>query len=163
LTRRRLFLDDAFLLFAVACLIASSVVMFREVYYFYLEVAVLRGDLMASLLAYINMDKLLQVHSYHFAYLMLLWSTVFSIKWTYLAFFHPLLRAMDRKIIWFYWGSVGFSIISWAFMAVPGQLITCPYFGKSACKRVRQRCGKLIVAYNIQRSVFQSYPFPTLR
>ena len=66
--------------------------------------------------------------------MILLWSTVYGIKWCYLAFFYPLLRAMSKKVIYYYWFAVVFSIVPWIYVVAGQQLVACPYFGKSAGK-----------------------------
>jgi hypothetical protein len=131
-SRRRLFLDDGFLTVAFVCLIGGTAICYTRINMIYLEFAVLRGDQIAALLAFQQIDNLFEQSKWQLAYLLLLWTTIFAVKWSYLAFFFPLLRAMPRKLIFYYRFSVAFSIISWLFLVVGEQLITCPYVGKAA-------------------------------
>lgn len=132
-TRRRLFLDDAFLLFAWVSLVGSTAILGR-IHYLYLYLAVLRGDMMASLVAFSMMDELLPTSDYQLAYLILAWTTVFAIKWCYLAFFYPLLRAMAKSFLYYYWFAIAFSVVSWLFLVIGEQMISCPYAGKEASR-----------------------------
>lgn len=131
-SRRRLFLNDSFLTFAFICLIGGTAILYKRVQIVYLEFSVLRGDEIAALLAFQQMDNLFEQSKWQLAYLLFLWTTVFSVKWCYLAFFYPLLRAMSKRILYYYWISVGFSVVSWLFLVVGEQLITCPYVSKAA-------------------------------
>jgi hypothetical protein len=113
-------------------LIGGTAILYTRIHMIYLEFSVLRGDPIASLLAFQQMDNLFEQSKWQLAYLLLLWTAIFAVKWTYLAFFFPLLRAMPKKFIYYYRVSVGFSIVSWLFLVIGEQLITCPYVGKAA-------------------------------
>ena len=131
-SRRRLFLDDSFLIFGFVCLIGGTVILYKRLYMIYLEFSVLAGDPTASLLAFQQTDELFEQSKWQLAYLLFLWTSIFAVKWCYFAFFHPLLRAMWKWIIFYYWFAIIFSIISWLFLVVGEQTITCPYVGKAA-------------------------------
>lgn len=131
-SRRRLFLDDGFLALAFLCLVGGTAILYTRISMIYLEFSVLRGDQIAALLAFQQIDNLFEQSKWQLAYLLLLWTAVFAVKWCYLAFFYPLLRSMPLKFIYYYWFSVAFSIVSWLFLVVGEQLITCPYVGKAS-------------------------------
>jgi hypothetical protein len=131
-SRRHLFLDDGFLTLAFVCLIGGTAILYKRIYMIYLEFSVLRGDQIAALLAFQQMDNLFKQSKWQLAYLLFLWTAIFAVKWYYLAFFYPLLRSMSKKLMYYYWFSVVFSIISWLFLVVGEQLITCLYVGKAA-------------------------------
>lgn len=123
-SRRRLFLDDGFLTLAFVCLIGGTAILYERIHMIYLEFSVLRGDQIAALLAFQQMDNLFEQSKWQLAYLLFLWTAIFAVKWCYLAFFYPLLRSMSKKLMYYYWFSVVFSIISWLFLVVGEQLIT---------------------------------------
>jgi hypothetical protein len=161
-SRRRLFIDDGFLTVAFVCLIGATAICYRRINMIYLEFAVLRGDQIAALLAFQQIDNLFEQSKWQLAYLLLLWTAIFAVKWCYLAFFFPLLRAMPKKFIFYYQFSVAFSIISWLFLVIGEQLITCPHVGKAAGQYL------LLDIYNalesltdiVQLNVFRSYQRP---
>jgi len=161
-SRRRLFLDDGFLTFAFVCLIGGTAILYTRIHMIYLEFAVLRGDQIAALLAFQQMDNLFEQSKWQLAYLLLLWTAIFAVKWCYLAFFYPLLRSMSKKFIYYYRFSVAFSIVSWLFLVVGEQLITCPYVGKAAgqslCLDMNMALKPLIDC--LQLNVFRSYQRP---
>ncbi|KAF7512478.1 hypothetical protein GJ744_001413 [Endocarpon pusillum] len=132
--RRRLFLDDSFLIFGFVCLTGGTVVLYERLYMIYLEFSVLAGDPTASILAFQQTDELFEQSKWNVAYLLFLWTSIFAVKWCYFAFFHPLLRGTWKWIIYYYWFAVIFSIISWLFLVVGEKLITCPYVGKASAK-----------------------------
>lgn len=102
----------------------------------YLEFSILRGDQIAALMAFQQKDDLFEQSKRQLAYLLFLWTSIFAVKWCYLAFFYPLLRSMSKRFIYYYWFAVSFSVVSWLFLVVGEQLITCPYVGKAAGKPI---------------------------
>ncbi|KAF2475929.1 uncharacterized protein BDR25DRAFT_253574 [Lindgomyces ingoldianus] len=133
-SRRRLYLDDAFLIFALTSLVGGTAILYKRIHMIYLEFSVLRQDPVASLLAFEQMDELFQQSKWQLAYLPFLWTAIFAVKWCYFAFFYPLLRAMARSIVYYYWLAIAFSVVSWLFLVIGEQLITCPHVGKAAAK-----------------------------
>ncbi|KAF2746814.1 hypothetical protein M011DRAFT_477658 [Sporormia fimetaria CBS 119925] len=133
-SRRRLFLDDFFLIFAFVNVAAGTAILYKRIGMIYLEFAVLMHDPIAALMAFQQMDNLFEQSKWQLAYLLFLWTGIFAVKWCYLAFFYPLLRSMSRWLIRFYWFAVVFSVFCWLFLVIGEQLITCPYVGKESAK-----------------------------
>ncbi|KAJ5915609.1 hypothetical protein N7466_011542 [Penicillium verhagenii] len=132
ITRRRLFLDDAFLTLAWACLCVGTGIMYHRVGIVYLEFAVLGGDTAAYALIIPQINALVAQATWQLAYLVMLWTTVFAVKWCYLIFFFPLLRNMSRWFIWYYRAAVVFSVACWILILVGDQVLSCPYLGEEA-------------------------------
>ncbi|OXV07986.1 hypothetical protein Egran_04250 [Elaphomyces granulatus] len=133
-TRRRLYMDDGFLIFAFACLCGGTFILYERIQFIYLEFAVLRMDPIAFPIAMEQMDGLFEQSKWQLSYLVLLWTTVFAVKWCYFAFFHPFLRAMSKGFNIYYKFSIWFTVISWLFIVIGEQLITCPYVGVASGK-----------------------------
>lgn len=131
--RRRLFLDDGFLIFGFICLVGGTAILYKRIYMIYLEFSVLSGNPTASLLAFKQTNEFLEESKWDVAYPLFLWTAIFAVKWCYFAFFYRLLRAMWKGIVYFYRFAIILSIVSWLFLVVGEQLITCPYVGKAAC------------------------------
>ncbi|KAF7502321.1 hypothetical protein GJ744_006131 [Endocarpon pusillum] len=132
--RRRLFLDDSFLIFSFVCLTGSTVILYKRIYMIYLEFSMMAGDPTASILAFQQKDELLKQSKWSLAYFLFLWTSIFAVKWCYFAFFYPLLRAMWKWIIYYYWFAIIFSISSWMFLVLGERLIACPYIGRAFAK-----------------------------
>ncbi|KAJ6109223.1 hypothetical protein N7486_001457 [Penicillium sp. IBT 16267x] len=132
ITRRRLFLDDAFLTLAWACLCTGTGILYHRIGVVYLEFAILGGDAASYAIAITEMNDLVEQSKWQLAYLVMLWTTVFSVKWCYLAFFFPLLRNMSRWFIWYYRAAVCLSVACWILILVGDQLLSCPYLGAEA-------------------------------
>lgn len=106
--------------------------MYKRIYMIYLEFSVIRGDTIAAAMAFQQMDNLFEQSKWQLAYLLFLWTAIFAVKWCYFAFFYSLLRSMAKGFIFYYWFAVTFSVVSWLFLVIGEQLITCPYVGKAA-------------------------------
>ena len=103
--RRRLYLDDAFLGLACFALAAATTVLYKELGILYLAEEIVQhydsGD-MADLPADVSVAAV--VPTYQRTYYLhgtLSWIAIFSIKFTFLSFFHQLLDRLPRFL--FYW------------------------------------------------------------
>lgn len=97
--RRRLFLSDAFLLFACICLCAGTVVLYQFDDMLYLEQALAKGALSVE----IPPDFLAKVGTnikYVISYQAIIWATVFSVKFSFLSFFRPLVQRLAKLREW---------------------------------------------------------------
>ncbi|PWY92220.1 hypothetical protein BO70DRAFT_402066 [Aspergillus heteromorphus CBS 117.55] len=131
-TRRRLYIDDGFLSFAFATLCGGTVLGYLRIYIVYLQFAVLQGDLAATEIVASDPGQHARQFAYNLAYIVLLWTTVFAVKWCYLAFFHPLLVGMSRGFVFFYWFTIGASVVAWILSVAVAPVIPCPYVGMTA-------------------------------
>ena len=133
-TRQRLFLDDAFLSFAFATLLVGTVLGYLRAYTIYTELAAMEGDITAILIIGSNLSAHEQDFGYNIAFIGLLWTTVFAVKWCYLAFFHQLLVGMSRWFIYYYRFTIGLSLVSWILSAFVAPIVPCPYTGMKAVR-----------------------------
>ncbi|KAN0067014.1 hypothetical protein V8E54_014938 [Elaphomyces granulatus] len=113
-TQRRLYIDDGFLTLALACLCGGTVILYKGLHIIYLESAILRKNCTALQIAGEQMDDIYDQSKWKFAYLFLVWTTVFAVKWCYFAVFYPFLQAMSnwKSFILYYRFSICFSVIS---------------------------------------------------
>ena len=109
----------------------------------YLEFAVLRIDPAAIQIATEQLDDLHDQSKWELAYSILLWTTLFAIKWCYFVLFHPFLQVMSKGFNFYHKFSIFFSVVCWLVIVVGGQLISCPYIGgasgESSSTRFLQR------------------------
>ena len=132
-TRKRILLDDGFLIVSFASLIASTAIFYERARIIYLVFSFMSNDPVIALIASQEIDDASAQANWSFAYITFLWTTIFMVKLCYFAFFHTLLLSMPRLWIRYYWTAIVVTTISWLYLIVQ-QLITCPYFGSSACK-----------------------------
>lgn len=129
--RRRLFLSDFFLLFACICLCAGTVVLYHFEDTLYLNQALAKGGLSVS----IPPNFLAKVETslkYLFSYEAIIWATVFSVKFSFLSFFRPLVKRLARLRNW--WTCVTVvTALSWGFCTT-NVFIICPDFNPTSCK-----------------------------
>ena len=114
----------------------GTVILYKGLHIIYLESAILRKNCTALQITGEQMDDIYDQSKWKFAYLFLVWTTVFAVKWCYFAVFYPFLQAMSnwKRFILYYRFSIFFSVISWLFVAVGAQLIACPYVGRTSCE-----------------------------
>lgn len=132
-SRQRLLLDDCFLLISFVSLLGSTFIFYKRARVIYIVFNLMKGDEIISLIASQDIDNMYAQIGWSFAWISLLYTAIFMVKFTYFALFKKLLRSMPRKLIRVYWTAVVFSAIAWIYLMLQ-QLINCPYFGSSACK-----------------------------
>jgi uncharacterized membrane protein (UPF0136 family) len=135
-------LDDAFLSFAFTTLLIGTVLGFLRAYTIYFQMAALEGNVGAVLFLASHLNEHAKDYGFNIAFIVLLWTTVFAVKWCYLAFFQPLLVGMSRWFIIYYRFTVGLSVISWILSAFVAPIVPCPYTGmKAICKHLWSAIG----------------------
>ncbi|KAH8767519.1 hypothetical protein F5883DRAFT_671189 [Diaporthe sp. PMI_573] len=134
-SRKRIFLDDGFLIVSFASLVASTAIFYERARIIYLVFSFMSNDPVISLIASQEIDDASAQSNWSFAYITFLWTTIFMVKFCYFAFFHTLLLSMPRLWIRYYWTAIVVTTMSWLYLIVQ-QLITCPYLGSSASKCV---------------------------
>lgn len=132
MTRRRLYLDDAFLFLAFVCLCAGTAVLFLRLKIVFLEFAVLRQVPAAYAVALQDLDNLVAQNKWALSWIVMSWTSIFAVKWCYFSFFYPLMRNMARWFVWYYRVGIFLSVACWILVIVGGQLLVCPYMGKEA-------------------------------
>ena len=71
-------------------------------------------------------------YTYFYAFLALIWTTIFAVKLFFLAFFQRLIERVT-KIQKYYWMMIVITLISWIFLVVE-SFILCPHFGYDSCR-----------------------------
>lgn len=116
-TRRRLFLDDAFLTLAVCCLCGCLGIVHANGFFTFLSNARIYAPELLKTTAYqpykTNQGPSIKRRN---ALAVLSWTTIYSVKFCFYAFFQPLLRHLKRLYM-FYWGCVCFTVLAWIFSA----------------------------------------------
>lgn len=128
---QRLYLDDALFFLATLCLIAGTTLVFIDMPYIYLQenVESSRQTPPADFLT-----QLIRSEKIQDAGTVLLATTIFSVKFSFLLFFRHLLR-LQRKLI-YYWWFICIILIPSAAVFMFLDFISCDYFDErivSAC------------------------------
>lgn len=130
--QKRLAVDDAFLIFAVVCLCVAIGLLFAFISSMYLLEALITDDPNAS----IPIDIIHQVEWFRAlstAFLVLTFTTIFAVKFSFLFLFKALIRNV-RKMNIYWWIVVSTTVAVWAFGIVE-FFLPCPTFGPKSCKR----------------------------
>lgn len=125
-TRRRLFLDDAFLIFALACLCGASVLCFQMLRTLFLFEALIRSS--AIVVPNDQYRPLLRAWAVSVSYFCLTWTTMFGVKFSFLALFWNLIQHVSQRLLRYYWTVVGTCVVVWMFV-ICEPFIQCHYFG----------------------------------
>lgn len=126
-TRRRLYLDDAFLVFGLTCLCAATVLCYRMVRTLCLVEALQRypGEIIIPI---DQLKPLLDAMAVGVSVLCLTWTTTFVVKFSFLILFWHLIQRTSKWIHRYYWAVTGTCVISWMFV-ICEPFILCHYFG----------------------------------
>ena len=121
--------------FGTACLITATGVLYSHFDTLYLGPA-LQAD--PSLILYLDGNEINQlVHGEIISvdtFYPLLWTCIFSVKFSFLAFFKQLVDAMHSLRL-YYRITIIFTVLVWGYV-VCTPFIICPYFGWSSGKRI---------------------------
>lgn len=126
-------LEDYLVLFATICLIAET----GLVYSFSKRLYVIdAATTHLSVLAYVAnnpsyTNQLLQTGVTLVSYLTLGWVAIFAIKFSFLTLFYRMLRNVNRKLMVYFWCTVGATAVS-GVVIILENFILCPKFGADA-------------------------------
>lgn len=124
-TRRRLFLDDAFLVLGLAFLGAATVLSYRMARTSALVEALQRyTDIIIPL---DQAKPLLNSMAIAVTFLCLTWTTTFAVKFSSLAFFWHLIQQTSKWLKRYYWTVTRTCVISWMFV-ICQPFMLCHYF-----------------------------------
>lgn len=127
-TRRRLFLDDVFVIFGLGCLCTATALSYRMTRTLPLGEALRRySDIVIP--AEQN-QSLLSDMEYAASVFCLVWTTTFAVKFSFLVLFWQLLQRVSKWLTKYYWVVVGTCVISWLFV-LSEPFVLCQYFGLS--------------------------------
>ena len=135
--RHRIYLDDYFLLFGLACLCGATGLVLNFARIFFIMEAL---DVDHSFVLTIEDLTVTNVPTLMDSFLFLSWTTVVSVKFSFLALFRLLIRRVSKKLTAYYWFVVVFTALTWAFL-VNEAFIACSVFGLNACKRTSIHAG----------------------
>ena len=123
-TRRRLDVDDCLLLFALLCLSACT----GLVHVFCHQIFVVEAmEVDFTFISPPDSDQnILAIRSILDSFVCIIWTTVFAVKFSFLALFRLLIRRLPKAITSYYWTTVGITVATWIFF-VGEQFIFCPY------------------------------------
>ncbi|KAL8895006.1 MAG: hypothetical protein Q9207_008335 [Kuettlingeria erythrocarpa] len=120
---RKVYLDDGLYFFAVVTLVAGTIMTYIDIPYIYLQQNVQSGaqqppaDLIQQLIHSVKIQD---------AAVVLLSSTIFAVKLSFMAFFRSLIRRLRKLEIW--WWCVLVIVVPSSVMLVISNFITCGYF-----------------------------------
>ncbi|KAK7932038.1 hypothetical protein PG985_002750 [Apiospora marii] len=132
-SRRRTYLDDGLLILGYLCLVLATAIFYKRARIIYLIFSLMRGDKDVVLIASQEIDDVFNQTYWSFCYMTFIWTTIYTVKLCYFAFFRTLLSRMPRPLIRYYWVCVIFTITAWLFCILQ-QLISCPHFGANTSK-----------------------------
>ncbi|KAF2197974.1 hypothetical protein GQ43DRAFT_494580 [Delitschia confertaspora ATCC 74209] len=131
LHRRKFSLDDYILFVGTACLIAGTGVLFYDFEYLYLGPAIQADPTLMSQLDSDSLRMLVNNEIKHLdAFFPLLWTTIFCVKFSFLAFFRSLIDNM-KTITIYYRVTIALSVVSWAYIFCE-PFIICPHSGAAS-------------------------------
>ena len=145
--QKRLFVDDAFVFFAEICLCASFGLLYASADSTYLEEALLIRPKVAEIPPDF-LHRLLSLHALNTAFLILTYTSIFAVKFSFLLLFRVLVRRV-QKLVNFWWMAVAITTIAWIVCTV-GLILICPYFGA--------RASKFILGSLISNVALRCYP-----
>lgn len=142
-SQRRLFLDDAFLLFACAALTAATPVLYRDIVPLYFVQELASEGLSPEKFSQssgVNGEAEVQLYQVlHFTYEALVWTAIFSVKFSFLAFFRQIIDRIQSLVL--YWKIVGvMNILACAF-CVCFSFMECPQTEYEASKWSQSSCN----------------------
>lgn len=129
-TRRRLYLDDFFIILGFIILSGSTYLVLHSARNVFVSEAIETG-----LIHYVTITELLGLPnsvSDVQALFCLAWSAIFCVKLSFLAFFRVLIRRLSRRLNIYYWVVVVVAILTWMLLAFD-FCIFCPQSCKYFC------------------------------
>ena len=128
-----LYLDDCIVLAGAMCLCAATRLVYRNCNNYFLGGTIQLDPFLFLKVSPDRTNELLKSsNTYLHAFFALIWTTIFAVKLSFLAFFKKLTERVT-KIQNYYWIVVVITLISWIFLVVE-PLILCPHFGYNSCR-----------------------------
>lgn len=124
-SRRRVSLDDLFVLFALVCLCAGTGLMINSYKIVFVDEAAATNA--TVVIAPSQLSSLFASLTTIDALFCIVWTATFSIKASFLALFRQLIRRVARKLTIYYWCTVTLTFLAWGFFECE-DFIVCPYF-----------------------------------
>ncbi|KAF2109416.1 hypothetical protein BDV96DRAFT_651854 [Lophiotrema nucula] len=122
--------DDAILIFGLCCLISGMALLFTVIDTMYQAESLVFGSEGFAAIASMNISEIAEqsarYHIFSTAALVLMWFSICSVKFCFLAFFRKLIRQMPTMIM-YWWIVLSFNIAATVY-GVTIYLAGCPYF-----------------------------------
>ncbi|MCJ1464989.1 hypothetical protein MMC07_003604 [Pseudocyphellaria aurata] len=141
--QKRLFIDDAFLFLAEICLCASVGLLYACADSLFLnEALITRPSTVVLPPDYLN--RLSRSHKLDYAYIILTFTSIFAVKFSFLFFFRILVRRIHKMSV-YWWVAVTVTTVAWVFCVLE-PFIFCPYFDErlDSCKSDKSDASKEI-------------------
>lgn len=143
-TRRKLFLDDYFLIVAMPCVVVATSMLQWGADGLFLYKAVISD--VPFVLDAADLNELTHVTIVTNVFVDTSWTAIFCVKFSFLALFRVLIKNVSTHLSRYFWCVVVITAVTWAFL-VSEAFILCSKFGWASCK---QFC-----------IIFPSQPMPT--
>lgn len=135
-SQRRLFLDDAFLLFACAALTAAIPLLYRNIALLYFVQELASGGLSPEKLSQLSgVNAQAKIYLYQvlrFTHEALVWTAIFSVKFSFLTFLRHIIDRIQSLVL--YWKIVGVMNILACVFCVCFSFMECPHTNYTASK-----------------------------
>jgi hypothetical protein len=128
---RKLKLDDAFVIFGLLCLSATTGVFFHSVEIIMLQEAIAMEP--KAIVPITLVPRLLNSMTFLDVYLCTIWTCTFAVKASFLSLFRKLIQGVSKNLDRYYWFVVGYTFVIWVFLVVE-PFVLCPYFGTEGGK-----------------------------
>ncbi|OJD32393.1 uncharacterized protein BKCO1_3800015 [Diplodia corticola] len=131
ITRRKLFLDDYFLLMAIPCVVVATSVLQWGAEGLFAYKALMSNA--AIVLDANDLEKLVRVSIVTSIFVDTSWTAIFCVKFSFLALFRVLIKNVSTHLSRYFWCVVVITAVTWAFL-VAETFILCAHFGWESLK-----------------------------
>ncbi|KAF2742644.1 hypothetical protein M011DRAFT_529752 [Sporormia fimetaria CBS 119925] len=128
--RRKIQLDDALVLLAAMMLAVAFAVVMKITDTMYLIEAMNKK---VTIPFREEIPDVLDVIKWAFIFAAMNWTSVYLVKFAFMAFFRPLVFGSSRRLKQYYWAIIGILAVSWVYTII-NPFIICPHFGIEASK-----------------------------
>lgn len=146
--QKRVLVDDGFLVLACVCLsIATGILYNITPIMYFLEYDQAKADPAPPPMRIIQARFTAEVTWFRrreLAFEIMTWTTIFSVKLSFLGFFRLLLSRLQR-MIWYWKGVLTFTVISFGF-CVAEPIFACPKFGRAWRKPLFPAYGNIQIS-----------------
>ena len=126
--QKQFFLDDACLYFGIICLSAAMGLLVKFSESLYLNEALITHSLNIKMSSNHQLS-FLQFHALNAAYLILIYTTIFFVKFSFLLFFRILVRRFKKMMV-YWWTVLAIMIVAWPVSFIAGAILPCPHFDR---------------------------------
>ncbi|MCJ1427199.1 hypothetical protein MMC29_005102 [Sticta canariensis] len=135
--QKRLFIDDAFLFFAVLCLCAAMVLLYVSLEMMYMAEAYIITPHSADIAGL--ECQISRLHKITIAFIILTYTAICAVKFSFLFFLRILVRRIPRMLI-FWRVVVVITCVVWVTGSI-GAVVRCPYYDLRSTKSCVEKSG----------------------